>query len=108
MPDGVEGGGEDGSENPSSDAVSIRRTRIVGRRSRWLTVEWLLAGQTTPGWMKAFEDVWRTRRAGAVTGAYGGPIVMQDQTVVWAVSSADVRAAMGYVEFAVASANDHP
>lgn len=72
-------------------------------------MEWVLTGEPVPEWVEAFDYAWRTdpRDSTRVTSGYGGPMVLQDRRIVWAVSATDLRTAVFSVERAVSFANLH-
>jgi hypothetical protein len=95
------------TERPPLEAVAVLKTRLVGARARRVSIEWVLNSQPAPAWIGAFEEAIAVHEPGRsmVDSAYGRPLVMPDETIVWSVIDTEMRSAVLAVESAVLSAN---
>jgi hypothetical protein len=86
---------------------TLVRVSVVESRPGRVTIEWTLDCQPTLGWIAVFDSLGAdTDLRSTVESAYGRPLVMQNQTIVWSVRDPEVRAAISFVELGVTIAND--
>jgi hypothetical protein len=95
------------TQSGTDQEPALVRVSIVESRPGRVTVEWTLDCQPTVGWIVVFDSLSAdTDLRSTVESAYGRPLVMQNQTIIWSVRDSEVRAAISFVELGVTIAND--
>ena len=97
-----------GSETiPRVQRIEVAKFEVVNKRFHRVTLQWNLNCPPTPEWVAAFGSavvagegfLWH------VPSAYGQPMVMHDQTIVWAMFETEATRAAKFVTRSIARAN---
>jgi hypothetical protein len=95
------------TQTGSVQEPSLVRVSIIESRPGRVTIAWTLNCEPTVEWIAVFDSLSAdSDLRGTVDSAYGRPLVMRDQSIIWSVRDSEVRAAISFVELGVTSTND--